>query len=419
MIPDNYKKRIIEKEIEDKMKYSGAVVIEGPKWTGKSTTAELYSKTIIKLQNPIIKRQYQTLVTISKDEVLSGEKPILFDEWQEVPEVWDFIRLDIDDNKHRGAYLLTGSTKKQNINTSHTGTGRINSIYMRPLSLYESGDSIGTVSLSDLFDGKKINVTKSKTSINDIAHYICRGGWPGSLELPAKEQLLIPKDLLESIISKDVDEVDGTKKDKEKIRKLIRSYARNISTLATSKTIYKDQENEGLSIDYKTYETYTNALQRLYIVENIKAWSPAIRSASTIRTSDKKQFVDPSIAVAALGLSVEKLKQDFETFGFFFESICSRDVRVYAQSLDGEVYHYNDSSGLEVDLIIELRDSRWAGIEVKLGENEVDKAASNLTKLAKIHKTKKPSFLMILTNTELCYQREDGIYIVPLGCLKQ
>ncbi|AUD65464.1 hypothetical protein BK011_07075 [Tenericutes bacterium MZ-XQ] len=289
---------------------------------------------------------------------------------------------------------------------------------MRPMSLYESGESKGTVSLFDLFEGKKINVTKSQTSINDIAHYICRGGWPGILELPLKEQLAVPKDLLESIISKDVDEVDGTKKDKEKIRKLIRSYARNISTLATSKTIYKDQENEGISIDYKTYESYTNALQRLYIIENIKAWSPAIRSASTIRTSDKKQFVDPSIAVAALGLSVDKLKQDFETFGFFFESICSRDVRVYAQSLDGEVYHYNDSSGLEVDLVIELRDGRWAGIEVKLGENEVEKAASNLLKIANIHKTKKPSFLMILTNTELCYQRTDGIYVIPLGLLK-
>jgi len=418
MIPNNYKTRIIEKDIEAKMKYSGAVVIEGPKWTGKSTTAELYSKTIIKLQNPIIKRQYQTLATISKEEVLSGEKPILFDEWQEVPEIWDFVRLDIDDNKYKGAYLLTGSTKKQNINISHTGTGRINSVYMRPMSLYESGESKGTVSLSDLFEGKNINITKSKISISDIAHYICRGGWPGSLELPLKEQLAIPKDLLESIISKDVDEVDGTKKDKEKIRKLIRSYARNISTLVTNKTIYKDQENEGISIDYKTYESYTNALQRLYIIENIKAWSPAIRSASTIRTSDKKQFVDPSIAVAALGLSIEKLKQDFETFGFFFESICSRDVRVYAQSLDGEVYHYNDSSGLEVDLIIELRDGRWAGIEVKMGENEVEKAAANLAKLAGIHRTKKPSFLMVITNTELGYQRKDGVYVVPIGCLK-
>ena len=417
MVPD-YKKRIIEKEIEEKMKYSGAIVIEGPKWVGKSTTAERYSRTIIKLQNPITRRQYQTLVTISKSEVLAGEKPILYDEWQEVPEIWDFIRLDIDDNKHRGAYLLTGSTKKQNIKVSHTGTGRINSIYMRPMSLYESGDSLGTISLSELFEGHKINVAKSKTSINDIAHYICRGGWPSSLGMPAKEQLLIPKDLLESIISNDVDEVDGTKKDKDKIRKLVRSYARNISTLATNKTIYKDQENEGLSIDYKTYETYTNALQRLYIIDNIKAWSPAIRSASTIRTSDKKQFVDPSIAVAALGLSVEKLKQDFETFGFFFESICSRDIRVYAQSIGGEVYHYNDSSGLEVDLIIELRDGRWAGIEVKMGENELDKAAFNLLKLANIHKSMKPSFLMILTNTELGYQREDGIYVIPLGCLK-
>ena len=286
------------------------------------------------------------------------------------------------------------------------------------MSLYESGESIGTVSIFDLFEGKKISVTKSKISINDIAHCICRGGWPESIDLPLKEQLLVPKDLLESIISKDVDEVDGIKKDKEKIKKLIRSYARNISTLATSKTIYKDQENEGISIDYKTYESYTNALQRLYIIENIKAWSPLIRSASTIRTSDKKQFVDPSIAVAALGLSVEKLKQDFETFGFFFESICSRDIRIYAQSIDGDVYHYNDSSGLEVDLILELRDGRWAGIEVKLGENEVEEAVENLLKLSNIHQTKKPSFLMVVTNTELSYQRPDGIYVVPIGCLK-
>lgn len=286
------------------------------------------------------------------------------------------------------------------------------------MSLFESGDSTGSVSLSSLFMGEKLKPVKSNISINEIAQLICRGGWPESVDLAVKDQLLVARDLLESIIKNDVDEVDGIKKDKEKMRKLIRSYARNISTLATSKTIYHDQNNEGLLLDYKTFDSYVNALQRLFIIENVKAWSPQIRSSSTIRTSDKKQFVDPSIAVAALALSVEKLKSDFNTFGFFFESVCTRDIKIYAQSLHGEVYHYRDSSGLEIDLIIELNDGQWAAIEVKMGENEVDKAAENLKKLSNLHKTVKPSFLMILTNTQLGYQRQDGVYVIPIGCLK-
>ena len=418
MIPKNYKNRLIEESISKKMRYSGAVVIEGPKWSGKSTTAELFAKTVVRLQNPITKRQYQTLATISKEEVLSGEKPILFDEWNEVPEIWDFIRVDIDENQYKGAYLLTGSTKKQNIPVSHTGTGRINSVFMRPLSLFESGISSGTVSLGDLFGGKTINSVRSTVAINDMARFICSGGWPDIIDLSIEDQLSVPRDLLASIIEKDVDEVDGVKKDKEKMRKFIRSYARNISTLATNKTIYQDQINEGLLIDPKTFDSYLNALQRLYIIENIRAWSPKIRSASTIRTSEKKQFVDPSIAIAALGMSPEKLKQDYSTFGFYFESICTRDLRVYAQTMGGEIFHYNDSSGLEIDLIIELSDGRWAGVEVKLGENEVEKAAGNLKKLAWLHENLKPSFLMILTNTQLGYQRADGVFVIPLGCLK-
>ena len=414
----NYRKRIIEKEIIEKMKYSGAVYIEGPKWSGKSTTASLYSNTIIKLQNPIVKKQYQILSTISKEEVLKGEKPILFDEWQDVPEIWDFIRLDIDDNNYKVAYLLTGSTKKQNIETSHTGTGRINSVYMRPMSLYESGHSKGLISLKSLFDNETIKPTMSDLSIDDISKLISQGGWPGSLDLEEKYKLKVPYDLLDSVINRDSDEVDGIKKDKVKFRRLIQSYARNISTLASDRTIYQDQSNEGLSIDIKTYNTYLNALERLYIIENINAWTPNIRSSRRIRSSAKKQFVDPSIAAAALGLTPEKLKLDFETFGFFFESICTRDIRVYANSIGGEVYHYNDSSGLEVDLIIELNDGRWAGIEVKLGENEAEKAADNLLKFADEVKGIKPSFLMILTNTQMAYQRQDGVYVIPIGLLK-
>ncbi len=416
MINIKYRKRIIEKEIENKMNYSGAVVIEGAKWVGKSTTASRFSKTIIKLQNPIIKKQYQILATVSKDEILRGEFPILFDEWQEVPEIWDFIRLDIDDNNYRGAYLLTGSTKKQNISVSHTGTGRINKVLMRPMSLYESGESSGLVSLSELFKKPVIKPVKSKITIDDIAYLICRGGWPGSLDLPRELQLNIPIDLLEGIIRSDIDEVDGIIKDKEKLRRLIKSYARNISTLASNQTIYKDQNYEDI-VNAKTFVNYLNALTRLYIVEDVLPWNPKVRSSSKLRKGSKRQFVDPSIAVSALGLSPLKLKNDFETFGFLFESIATRDIRVYAENIGGKVYYYNDASGLEIDLIIELLDNSWAGIEVKLGENEVDKAANNLKKLASISEIK-PSFLMILTNTEMAYQREDGVYVIPLGVLK-
>ncbi len=412
----NYRKRLIESQIEKKMSYSGGVIIEGAKWVGKSTTAGIFSNTVIKLQDPVIKKQYQILATISKDEVLKGEKPILFDEWQEVPEIWDFIRLDIDENNYKGAYLLTGSTKKQNITTSHTGTGRINSVYMRPMSLYETGESNGLISLKELFSQPPLVPVKSNITIDNIAHCICRGGWPGSLDLNKDLQLEIPKDLLESIIKRDIDEVDGITKDKEKFRKIIKSYARNISTLAANSTIYEDQSYEVI-VNPKTFDTYMNSLKRLYIVEDVLPWSQNIRSSTRLRKGTKRQFVDPSIAVAALGLSPDKLKNDFETFGFLFESIATRDIRVYAEEIGGTVYYYNDSTGLEVDLIVELNDGRWGGIEVKLGENEADKASANLIKLANISATK-PSFLMLLTNTQMAYQRDDGVYVIPLGCLR-
>ena len=412
----NYRKRLIESQIKKKMAYSGGIIIEGAKWVGKSTTAGMFSSTVIKLQDPLIKKKYQILATISKDEVLKGEKPILFDEWQEVPEIWDFIRLDIDDNNHKGAYLLTGSTKKQTIQTSHTGTGRINSIYMRPMSLYESGESNGLVSLQELFSKPQVIPVMSDITIDDIAHCICRGGWPGSLDLSKNMQLEVPKDLLESIIGRDIDEVYGIIKDKEKLRKIIKSYARNISTLAAHSTIYKDQSYD-VVVNPKTFDTYMNSLKRLYIVEDVLPWSQNIRSSARLRKGSKRQFVDPSIAVAALGLSPDRLKQDFETFGFLFESIATRDLRVYAEEIEGTVYYYNDTTGLEVDLIVELNDGRWGGIEVKLGENEVDKASANLLKLATIS-TRKPAFLMILTNTRMAYQRPDGVYVIPLGCLK-
>ena len=412
----NYRKRLIESQIKKKMSYSGGIIIEGAKWVGKSTTAGIFSNTFIKLQDPLIKKQYQILATISKDEVLKGEKPILFDEWQEVPEIWDFIRLDIDDNNYKGAYLLTGSTKKQNLKTSHTGTGRINSIYMRPMSLYESGESNGLISLKELFSKPKVIPVMSDITIDDILHYICRGGWPGSLDLSKDMQLEVPKDLLESIIRKDIDEVDGIVKDKEKLRKIVKSYARNISTLAANSTIYKDQTYD-VVLNPKTFGTYMNSLKRLYIVEDILPWSQNIRSSARLRKGSKRQFVDPSIAVAALGLSPDKLKKDFETFGFLFESIATRDIRVYAEEIEGTVYYYSDTTGLEIDLIVELNDGRWGGIEVKLGENEVDKASQKVATLAKEFAVK-PSTILREGDTAGVKQRRDVGYVIPLGSVR-
>jgi predicted AAA+ superfamily ATPase len=418
MMNINYRKRLIESRIKKTMGFSGGVVIEGAKWVGKSTTASLFANTIVKLQNPITREKYKTFANISKEKVLEGKKPILFDEWQDVPEIWDFIRIDIDEHNHKGAYLLTGSTRKQNVKTSHTGTGRINSVLMRPMSLYESGESNGEISLNDLFNHPNNipSISTSTISIDDISKLICRGGWPGSLDLEEEFQFELPKHLLKSIIEKDSDEVDGISKDKEKLGKIVKSYARNVSTLATNSTIYKDQSSEGIVSD-KTFDTYMNALKRLFVVEDVMPWSTNIRSSSRLRKGNKRQFVDPSIAVAALDISPKKLLNDFETFGFLFESIVTRDVRVYSEEIGGKVYHYNDSTGLEIDLIVELRDGSWGGIEVKLGSNELDKASANLLKLARISEVK-PSFLMVLTNTEIAYRRpEDGIYVVPLGCL--
>lgn len=411
-----YKKRLIEDKIKRKMLYSGAVLIDGAKWVGKSTTASIFSNTIVKLQDPFIKNKYKVLATLPKNEILKGNTPILFDEWQEVPEIWDFIRLDIDETQAKGKFLLTGSTKKQYVKTAHTGTGRINSVYMRPMSLYESGESLGSVSLKSLFNREEITTTESKITIRKIAELICRGGWPASITLAENLQYEVPKDLLAGILRNDIDEVDGVKKDKEKLKKIIQSYARNISTLAANKTIYRDQNYENI-VEFTTFERYLEALKRLYIIEDVPAWSFKVRSSTRLKQSAKKQFVDPSLAVAALGLTPDKLLLDFETFGFFFESLVTRDLRVYADLLDAEVYYYRDSSGLEVDLILELPDGRWAGIEVKLGENELDKASVNLFKLANIAETK-PEFLMVVTNGQMAYQRPDGIYVVPLGCLR-
>ncbi|MDW7658569.1 MAG: DUF4143 domain-containing protein [Bacillota bacterium] len=418
-----YFPRLIEKSIGNKLSYIGAVHIEGPKWCGKSTTASLFARTVIKLQDPIICNRYKIYATTSKEDLLYGDKPLLFDEWQKIPEIWDFVRLDVDDHPdERGLYILTGSAKPIEDRSRHSGSGRIAKIKMRPMSLYESKDSTGVVSLSRLFNDSSYHIRgESGLTISDQIELVCRGGWPGILQVPKSKAANYIRDYYEGLVNVDIIDVDGVKRDPGKAKAVLKSYARGISTLTNYQTMVRDLENTGEGIDIKTLGSYISAFEKIFIIENISAWTPRLRSASTIRTKPKKQFVDPSIAVVALGAGVKELSEDMETFGFFFESLVTRDLRVYLEPLNGEVFHYRDSSGLEADCILKLDDGRWAAVEVKVGGNMLDDAADHLLQLrdrVDTQQMKKPEFLMVVYGGLHAYRRPDGVYVVPIGCLR-
>lgn len=418
-----YLPRIVEKGMEEKLSYIGAIHIEGPKWCGKSTTASLYAKTIVKLQDPIVFNRYRIFATTSKEDLLFGTKPLLFDEWQKIPEIWDFVRLDIDDHPGEpGRYLLTGSAKPVMDYARHSGSGRIAKIKMRPMSLFESKDSSGEVSIRELFDNPDCHVRgESGLTIADQVDLVCRGGWPGILQSPGSKAAAYIRDYYEGLVNADVTDVDGIKRNPNRTKAVLKTYARGISTLTDYQTMVKDLANIGEGIDIKTFGSYINAFEKLFIIENVEAWTPKLRSASKIRTKAKKQFTDPSIAAVALGANAGDLLDDMETFGFFFESMVTRDLRVYTEPLHGEIFHYRDNTGLEVDCILKLDDGRWAAVEVKVGGNRIDEASANLLKFRDRVDTqhmKKPSFLMVIYGGQVAYQRPDGIYVVPVGCLK-
>lgn len=418
-----YLSRLLEQNIEDKLSYIGAVQIEGPKWCGKSTTASLFAKTIIKLQDPIVFNRYKVYATTSKEDLLLGDNPILFDEWQKIPELWDFIRLDVDDHPGKpGLYILTGSAKPFEDRSRHSGSGRIAKIKMRPMSLFESKDSSGEVSLSELFNNPDYHVRgESELTISEQVDLVCRGGWPGLLQSPKSMISDYIRDYYEGLVNVDITDVDGIKKNPNRAKAVLRSYARGISTLTDYQTMVKDLENTGEGMDIKTLGSYISAFEKLFIIENVEAWTPKLRSASKIRTKAKKQFVDPSIAAIALGASAKELSADMETFGFFFESMVTRDLRVYIEPVKGEVFHYRDNTELEVDCILKLEDGRWAAVEVKVGGNKIDEAAANLLKMSDRVDTenmKKPSFLMVVYGGQHAYRRPDGVCVVPIGCLK-
>lgn len=423
-ITKKYLKRIADDVLQERLRSSSAVLIEGAKWCGKTATATRASKSQLYMQDPDKAPSYLKAADTKPSLLLQGATPRLLDEWQSAPVLWDAVRLMVDQRGGIPAqFILTGSAVPQDNIVKHTGTGRISRLTMRPMSLFESLESHGTISLRDLFDGKAGIEAFSDLSIERIAFAIIRGGWPASIGNEEKIALRHAVDYVEAVINADISRVDGVEKNPARVRALMRSYARNIATMATIRTIRDDIAlgNDDTSISEKTISQYLTALDRIFVTENLPAWNPILRSKTAIRTSVKRHFTDPSIATAVMRLSPSRLLEDFQYFGFLFESLCIRDLRVYAEAIDGQVFHYHDASRLESDAVVCLNDGRWAPIEVKLGAKEIEEAAEHLLELkAKVNtdKMREPSFLMILSGTEFAYRRNDGVLVVPIGCLK-
>ena len=370
------------------------------------------------MQDPDNTNSYQQLADTKPSLLLKGETPRLIDEWQMSPGLWDAVRFEVDKRQKTGQFILTGSTRPADNVTAHTGTGRFARILMRPMSLYESN---GSISLAALFEQDHDIEAVSTLSIQQIAYAICRGGFPATIDKQEKIALQMPIDYVEAIVNHDISDVDGVDKNPNRVRLQLRSLARNIATVATAPTILKDIESTETTISDKTLAVYYNALQRIYVAEPLPAWSPSLRSKTAIRTSNKHHFVDPCIASAVMRVNPSGILQDFEYSGFLFEALCVRDIRIYAQNNDGDVVHYRDKTGLEADMIVGLRDGRWGAIEVKLGNKQIEEAAENLLTLkAKIdtEKMREPSFLMVVTGGQYAFKREDGVLVVPIGCLK-
>ena len=421
---NDYKKRIADEMLQRKLKGKGAVLIEGPKWCGKTTTAEQLAKSVLYMANPESMGQNLTLADINPGILLKGEIPRLIDEWQIAPKLWDAVRFEVDHRKDEGQFILTGSAVPADKNLiTHTGTGRFSFLLMRPMTLFESLESTGTVSLKDLFDSKDVSGTNN-LSLDDIAYVCCRGGWPRSISMEKEIALDQAFDYYDAVVNSDISKVDGVSREPTRVKNLMRSYARNVGSQVSNEALKEDMiNNDSFSLDTDTVFSYINALKKIFVIDEVPAWNPNLRSKTAIRTSDTRYFIDPSIATAALGLGPNDLINDLNTFGFIFENLCVRDLRVYAESINGNLYHYRDSSSLECDAVIHLRNGSYGLVEIKLGGDKlVEEGADNLIKLKNkldTSKMKNPSFLMVVTATgDYAYKRSDEIYVVPIGCLK-
>ncbi len=417
----SYMPRLCDSGLQSALRSSGAVLIEGAKWCGKTSTAINASKSVLFMQDPDNLASNLTIADTKPSLLLRGETPRLIDEWQMAPILWDAVRFEVDQRAEPGQFILTGSAVPSDNVTVHTGTGRIARILLRPMTLFESMESNGSISLKALFNNKPDVAAISDLTIEKIAFALCRGGWPASINQNETDALRMAVNYVEAVINNDVSQVDNVEKNPERVRLLLRSLARNLSTTASYQTIMKDIEATEISLSEKTIGSYINALRRIFVIEDLPAWAPSLRSKTAIRTAAKRHFVDPSIATAVLRINPKGVLSDFQYFGFLFEALCTRDIRVYAQAIDGDVFHYRDKTGLEADLIVRLRDGRWAAMEVKLGNKQIDEASENLLKLkSKIDQDKmgEPSFLMVITGGQYAYRRPDGVYVVPIGCLK-
>lgn len=423
-----YMDRIIDEQLALKLESFGAVLIVGPKGCGKTTSAKQKAKSFIEFQD---EEQRDNLIAVANtypSKLLIGEKPRLFDEWQDAPKLWGTIRKSVDDLGENGLYILTGSSSKDIIKP-HTGTLRISKLKMYPMSLYESGESNGSISLIDLFNNpEKFDGCISDLTIDDLIFAICRGGWPRALLNKTKRsQLEIAKDLYRQIYSSDISSIDNVKRNARLAQTILQSYSRNICTLASTKTVFRDISSN-FNLTQPTFDDYIQALENLFIIEDIDAWCPAIRSKSAIRASKKRNLIDPSIAVAALGLSPEYFNTDFKTLGFLFESLCLRDLKIYSSAFDGYVSYYHDRYGLEADCVLHLNDGRYALIEFKLGSSEINQASEHLSKIENLIKKynenekqnpiRIPDLKIIITATKYGYKLDNGVFVIPIGCLK-
>lgn len=420
-----YKVRIVDSMLKDKLEAKGAVVIEGPKWCGKTTTAMQVSGSILRMDEPSKRETNIQMSEIDPGRLLQGKTPRLIDEWQIAPKLWDATRYEVDTRGEEGQFILTGSAVPiDSKDITHSGTGRFIWLTMRPMSLFESGESTGEVSLENLFTNPDAITGINALDIDALAFLICRGGWPHAIDMKEKVALTQAEDYYEAIVKSDINRADGVSKNPERVKRLMRSFARNQGCQIANTLLKEDiNSNDTESINEDTIASYINALKKIFVIEDMPAWNPNLRSKTTIRTSDTRYYVDPSIATAALGIVPNDLINDLNTMGLLFETMCVRDLRVYTENIGGNVMHYRDKSGLECDTVIHLKNGKYGLAEIKLGGQKlIDEGAQNLKALeTKIDTTKmpSPSFMMVLVGTgEFAYRRDDGVYIVPIGCLR-
>lgn len=418
-----YKPRVIDSTVEKYLETFGAICIEGPKWCGKTWTSSYHSNSEFLIANPANNFQNRALAELSPDIVLEGDTPRLIDEWQEVTSIWDAVRYTVDQRSQKGQFILTGSSTPKRKGVLHSGAGRIGKLRMRTMSLYESGDSSGTVSLQELCNGKLTPALTGEVNLRNLANFVVRGGWPGNLNVPIENASLLPQSYLEAILDDDSQRIDGKKYDVAKMRLLLRSLARNESTTATNKKLLSDiKEIDDETIDSDTISTYLDVFNRLFLLDNQLPFSSNIRSSVRVKQAEKRHFCDPALACALLKATPDRLIGDLETFGFLFEALVERDLKIYAESFGANVFHYQDYNNKEIDAVIELEDGRWCAFEIKLGANQIDKAAAELVSLRDAITTNggiAPSVLCVICGmSNAAYVRPDGVFVVPITALK-